>query len=207
MRIVKAGTQNLKPAELVGKSEHVEAEMTGNVSFATPTPSIASITAARIALSAAIKAAEGGAHAAVATKNQAAKNLANMLTKLARYVNSVAAGDVDMAVSSGFELAKLPDPIDKLEAPTRFEGTTGAIAGQVELRWKGVRGARLYQVYICDGDPTTTGTWRHAGMSSKARFTVRGLLNATKYAFRASAIGVIGEGPVSEAVTVATKAA
>ncbi|MBK8339188.1 MAG: hypothetical protein IPK99_03915 [Flavobacteriales bacterium] len=189
MRIVKAGLQRLKPADMVGKSEHVEGAMTGNVNFATPTPSIASITAARTALVAAIAAAEGGAHAAVATKNQAAKNLANMLTKLARYVNSVAAGDVDMAVSSGFELAKLPDPIDKLEAPTRFEGTTGAIEGQVELRWKGVRGARMYQVYICDGDPTTTGIWRIAGMSSKARFTAKGLLTDKKYTFRAAAIG------------------
>ena len=93
----------------------------------------------------------------MATKNEAAKTLAQLLTKLARYVNSVAAGDVDKAVSSGFELAKLPDPIDKLEAPTRFEGTTGAIDGEVELRWKGVRGARMYQVYICDGDPTADG--------------------------------------------------
>ena len=207
MRIVKAGLQKLNASEMVGKSEHVEGEMTGNANFATPTPSIASITAARTALVAAIAASQDGGRAAIATKNEAAKTLAQLLTKLTRYVNSVAAGDVDKAVSSGFELAKLPDPIDKLEAPVRFEGTTGAIAGEVELRWKGVRGARMYQVYICDGDPTTTGKWSIVGMTSKARFTAQGLENARKYTFRATAIGVIGEGPVSEAVTVATKAA
>lgn len=201
MRIVKAGLQGLKASELVGKSEHVEGEMNGNVNFATPTPSLASITAARTALVAAIAAAESGAHAAIASKNEAAKNLAGLLTKLARYVNSVAAGDVDKAVSSGFELAKLPDPIDKLDAPSKFEGTTSAIAGQVDLRWKGVRGARMYQVYICDGDPTTDGKWTIAGMTSKARFTAKGLITDKKYSFKATAIGVIGEGPASDVVT------
>ena len=200
MRIIKAGLQRLKTAELVGKSKHVEESMTGNVNFATPTPSIASVTAARIALSAAIKEAQGGAHAAIAVKNEAAKTLAGLLVKLARYVNSVAGGDIDMAVSSGFELAKSPDPIDKLEAPTKVDARTGAIEGDVDLTWKGVRGARMYQVYICDGDPTADGKWTVAGISSKARATVKDLVSDKKYAFRVSAMGVVGEGPVSESV-------
>ena len=191
----------MKAPELVGKSEHVEGEMTGNVNLATPTPSIAAVTAARTALVAAIADAQSGAHAAIATKNEAAKNLATMLVKLARYVNSVAGGDVDKAVSSGFELAKVPDPIDRLDAPSRFEGSTGAIASQVDLRWKGVRGGRLYQVYICDGDPTTDGIWKIAGMTSKARLTVQGLITDKKYSFRVTALGKVGEGPVSDTVT------
>jgi len=77
----------------------------------------------------------------------------------------------------------------------------GAIAGEVDLRWKGVRGGRMYQVYICDGDPTTAGKWTIAGMSSKARFTVKGLVTDKKYSFRATALGVVGEGPVSGTVT------
>lgn len=201
MRIIKAGLQGLKAADLPGKSEFVEGKLTGNVNFPTPTPSLADVTAARIALTAAIKDAQGGAHAAVASKNAAAKTLKDMLVKLARYVNSVAGGDVDMAVSSGFELAKTPDPIDKLEAPSKFEAARGTIAGEVLLRWKGVRGGRLYNVYICDGDPTTTGVWTMAGMCSRGRFTVKGLVSDKAYSFRATALGIVGEGPVSETVT------
>ena len=201
MRIIKAGLDGLKKADLVGKCEHVEGKVTGNVNFATPTPSLASVTAARIALSAALVEAQGGAHAAIATKNEAAKKLSSLLVQLARYVNSVAGGDVDKAVSSGFELAKTPDPIDKLEAPSKFEAARGTIAGQVDLTWKGVRGGRLYQVYICDGDPTTDGKWSIVGMTSKARFTVKGLVTDKNYSFRATALGVVGEGPVSETVT------
>ncbi len=200
MKIVKAGLEGLKASDLVGKSAHVEGEMTGNANFATPTPSLVDVAAARTALSTAIIAAQSGAHAAIATKNDAAKTLATMLVKLARYVNSVAGGDVDKAVSSGFDLAKTPDPIDKLEAPTNLQGTTGAIASEVDLRWKGVRGGRLYQVYICDGDPTTDGKWTIAGLCSKARFTVKDLITDKKYSFKVTALGKVGEGPESEVV-------
>jgi len=200
MKIIKAGLTGLKASDLIGKSAHVEGEMTGNANFTAPTPSLAEVSAARVALAAALVAAESGAHAAIASKNAARKTLSNLLVQLSRYVNSVAGGDVDMAVSSGFELAKTPDPIDKLEAPSKFVGTTGTIAGEVNLRWKGVRGGRLYQVYICNGDPTTNGEWTIAGLTSKSRFTVKGLVTDKTYAFRASALGVVGEGPVSEAV-------
>lgn len=201
MRIVKAGLKGLKAPDLVGKSAHVEDEMTGNANFATPSPSLADVTAARAALVSAIAEAQSGAHAAIARKNEAAKELATMLVKLARYVNSVAGGDVDKAVSSGFELAKVPDPIDKLEAPSKFEGATGAIAGEIDLRWKGVRGGRLYAVYVCDGDPTTSNAWTAVGTTTKARLTVKGLITDRKYSFRTAALGVVGEGPVSDVVT------
>lgn len=205
MKIIKAGLERLKAADLVGKSEHVETKMTGNVNFATPTPSLADVTAARTALAAALKEAQGRATAAIATKNAAAKTLRDLLVKLARYVNSVAGGDVEKAVSSGFELAKSPDPIDKLEAPSKFEAARGTIAGEVDLRWKGVRGGRLYQVYMCEGDPTTSETWTEAGLCSRGRFTVKGLVSDKAYSFRAAALGAVGEGPVSE--TVMAKAA
>lgn len=200
MRIIKAGLKGLKAPQLIGKSTHVEEHMTGNVHFATPSPALVDVTAARTALVAAIAEAESGAHAAIASKNVAAKKLSNMLVQLARYVNSVAGSDVDMAVSSGFELSKSPDPIDKLEAPTKLEGVRGSITGQIALRWKGVRGGRLYNTYICDGDPAMGGKWSLAGTSTKAKLTVSGLETDKMYSFKVSALGVVGEGPMSEVV-------
>jgi hypothetical protein len=202
MRIIKAGTGNLRVADLVGKTQHVVGKMTGNVNFASPSPSLADVTAALTNLETAIPAAQDRSSSAIATKNSSAKKLSGLLVQLARYVNSVAGGDIDMAVSSGFELAKVPDPIDKLEAPTKFDAKRGTIAGQVELRWKGVRGGRLYNTYICDGDPTNAAsTWTHVGTSSKARFTAKGLVTDKQYSFRVTALGVVGEGPASEIVT------
>ncbi|MBK9539313.1 MAG: fibronectin type III domain-containing protein [Flavobacteriales bacterium] len=199
---MKAGLQKLKAPDLVGKSEHVEGQMAGNLNFPTPSPTVADLTAARTALVAAIAAASGGGHAAIAIKNDAAKRLHQLLTNMARYVNSVAAGDVDKAVSSGFELAKRPDPIDRLDAPTKFEGRTAAIEGQVDLRWKGVHGGRMYFVYMSRDNG---GTWEQVGMVSRGRFTVTGLTSGTLYSFRVTAVGRVGEGPLSE--TVVAKAA
>ena len=201
MRIIKAGLKGLRTAELVGKSKHVEAQMTANANFATPSPALADVTAARTALEAAIAVAESGAHAAIASKNVAAKKLTNQLVQLARYVNSVAGSDVDVAVSSGFDLSKMPDPIDKLEAPTKFEAERGSITGQVALRWKGVRGGRMYNTYICEGDPAMDGKWTFAGSSSRSKLTVTGLTTDKMYAFKVAALGVVGEGPMSEIVS------
>ncbi|MBP6696071.1 MAG: fibronectin type III domain-containing protein [Flavobacteriales bacterium] len=197
MEIIKAGLKGLKAPELVGKAAHVLDSMTGNANFATPSPSLAEVTAARAALVTAIAEAESGAHAAIAVKNASAKALARLLTAMSRYVNSAAAGDVAKAVSSGFELAKTPDPIDHLDAPAKFEGSTAAIAGQVDLRWKGVRGARMYQVYMCDTDPAT-GVWKPIGLTSRARFTAAGLITHKLYSFRVAAVGVVGEGALSD---------
>lgn len=201
MRIIKAGLKGFTTSQLIGKSMHVEERMTGNVNFATPSPAIADVTAARTALVAAIAEATSGAHAAIASKNVAAKKLSSMLVQLARYVNSVAGSDVDVAVSSGFELSKTPDPIDKLDAPTKVEGARGTIKGQIALRWKGVRGGRLYNTYICDGDPAMGGKWSLAGTSTKAKLTVSGLETDKMYSFRVAALGVVGEGPMSEIVS------
>jgi predicted DNA-binding protein (UPF0251 family) len=200
MRIIKAGLTGLKAPNLVAKSAHVEEAMTDNVHFATPTPAIADLTAARIALTEAIIEAQRRASAAIATKNEAAKTMARLITALSRYVNS-ATSDVAIAVTSGFGLAKQPDPVDHLEAPTNYVGSRGTIAGEVKLRWKGVRGARMYQTYICEGDPYTDGVWKPVGMSSKATITIPGLITDKLYSFKTAALGVVGEGPLSEIAT------
>ncbi|MEO5584727.1 MAG: hypothetical protein ABIQ75_04655 [Flavobacteriales bacterium] len=198
MRIIKAGLKGQKPSQLISKCAHVVSEMTGNANFTTPSPDLATITAARTALEAALEAAESGAHAEIAKKNVGVKSRSELPVKLARYVNSVAGGDVNKAVSSGFDPAKIPQPADKLAAPVKSECNPGAYQGQVDLRCKGVEHARMYQVYMCEGDPATYGTWIAAGTSSKTKLAVKGLKRHQLYSFRAAALGAAGEGPLSE---------
>jgi hypothetical protein len=197
MKLIKAGLSTLKAAQVVSKSEFVEGKMTGNVNFATPSPALADVTAARLALVAALKDATSGSHEAVARKNAAVKTLRDLLTQLARYVNSVAANDVDKAVSSGFELAKTPNPVDKLDAPLELEARRSAYTGCVDLRWDRVYGARMYQVYMCTGDPATS-EWKVVGQCTATKFQAKGLDSDKFYAFKVSALGRIGVGPASE---------
>ncbi|MBK8615491.1 MAG: fibronectin type III domain-containing protein [Flavobacteriales bacterium] len=201
MKLIKAGLSTLKAAQVVNKSEYVESKMTGNANFPTPSPTLVELTAARTNLVAALSAAESGAHADIAKKNQSVKNLRDLLTKMARYVNSVAGGDVNKAVSSGFELARTPEPTEKLEAPVELSARMSSYLGRIDLRWDSVRGARMYQVYMCDGDVADGGKWTMVGVSSRTKFEVTDLEANKFFSFRVAALGRIGEGPASEIVT------
>ena len=61
----------------MGTSTYVVQKMTGNASFASPVPALASTTAAQTALETAISAAQSGAHEDIANRNVRAGVLVN----------------------------------------------------------------------------------------------------------------------------------
>ena len=201
MKLIKAGTSGLNAKGLVAKSEFVEGEMTGNVNFTTPNPTIVSLTAARVALVAAIAQSESRAIADIVVRNELALELRTLLVNLARYVNNVAAGDVDKAVTSGFEPAKRPEPSTHLDAPGKLEALHSAFEGCVDLRWKRVPDARMYQVYMVAGDATDQTQWTVVAVCSRTSTRIKGLTPGADYSFRVTALGRIGEGPASGVVS------
>lgn len=201
MKLIKAGTSKLNADELVARSKYVEDKMTGNANFPTPNPSIATVTAAREALQLATAQAKSRATADIAVRNALRVDLNELMVNLSRYVNNVSGGDVDKAVSSGFELAKRPEPSTHLDAPSKLEANVSKFAGSVDLVWKRVEDARMYQVYVTDGDPTDATKWRMVAVSSKTRVRVLDLEPGKFYSFRVTALGRIGEGPASDVVS------
>ena len=199
MKLIKAGTSGLNANGLIAKSEHVEQMMTGNPAFTTPNPTIASLTAARVALVAAVAQAEGRAPADIAVRNEKAAVLRTLIVNMARYVNNVSAGDLDKAVSSGFELAKTPEPSTSLTAPTKVTAMASDYEGSVDLGWKRVEHARMYEVQLADAI-SAEPKWQTVLVSSKVRVRVSGLEPGKLYAFRVVALGRIGQGPASEVV-------
>lgn len=198
MNLVRGKLHRLTPPALAAKAEYVEGKMSGNVNFPAPVPSIASITAARTALVIATKNAESKAPADIVVRRTAYFQLRDLLSALVRYVNSASAGDADKAVSSGFELSKKPEPVEKLNAPTHLSAEYGSYLGGVELRWEPVRHARMYQVYMTAGDPSLSTGWILLGVTGKARYSAAGLESGKFYNFRVTALGGVGEGPASE---------
>ena len=197
MQLIKANVGKLKAGELVDKATYVVTEMTGNLNFATPTPTLASITAAATTLTAASIAAQSGAHADIGAMNLALKQLRALLSALAKYVNSASLGDLGKALTSGFEAAKGHEPIVHLDAPTNLRSVRNFKKGEISLRWKPVHGARLYQVYI----ETTPGTWKAQSVSSKASITLAALDSYKEYTFQVTALGAAGESAASDIVT------
>jgi hypothetical protein len=200
MKLIKAGTTGLNAEGLIAKSEFVEGKMTGNVNFTTPNPTIIAVTAAREALVQAVAQAESRATADIAVRNELAAALRIMLVNLARYVNNVAGGDVDKAVSSGFDLAKKPEPSTSLAPPSKLEVRASDFEGCVDLIWKSVEDARMYQVYINAGDPSDTNKWTMVLVGSRAKARIANLVPGQYYSFRVTALGRIGEGPASDVV-------
>lgn len=194
MNNIKAGTGGLGPDALVQHTKHVETSMTGNASFPTPTPTVAAVTAQRLALETAIQNALPGAHAEIALRNEAARILRGLLTLLAQYVNSASNGDLAVALSSGFPEVRRRAPIGPLPAPIDFRNVLTDYEGRVSLRWKGVRGSKLYHVY----QQAAGGSWELVGVTGKPRFNVDSLTPGTIYTFSVTAIGAAGESAYSD---------
>ncbi|MBK8226749.1 MAG: fibronectin type III domain-containing protein [Flavobacteriales bacterium] len=201
MKTIKAGVDRLNAEALIAKSEYVEGQMTGNAFFATPNPPIAEVTAAREALVTAVANAESRAKAAIALRNERAATLRSLLGNLAIYVNNVTNGNVEKALSSGFELIKQPEPSTHLDPPADLDVRVSDFEGCVELKWKLVDDARMYQVYINDTDPGDPTKWTMVAVSSKTRTRITDLVPGKFYSFRVTALGRIGEGPASDVVS------
>lgn len=74
---------------------------------------------------------------------------------------------------------------------------------QLVARANGVKGAKSYEVFVCEGDPATESNWRHQATSPRAsRIVLTGLTAGKVYYFRIRAITSHGEGPWSNVVSI-----
>ena len=79
------------------------AGMTGNAGFPTPRVTMPNMTTAANVFIADLAAAEGGGVLATATKNASRLELEQLLSSQAAYVQSIAATDLPLLLSSGFQ--------------------------------------------------------------------------------------------------------
>ena len=199
MRLIKANLHDLNATQLADKGEWVVGKMDGNLNFPTPVPALATVTTALTKLKDAIILAEGGAHESIDAKDLAAVEVRNLLTQLSQYVNLTAGTDLGMAITSGFEPVRKPEPVI-LGVPVNVMATVSEYAESVDLGWKRVPGASMYHVYMGEGDPATI-KWSFVGASTRASRRIASLESGKLYSFRVAAVGAAGEGPASEIVS------
>ena len=199
MRLVKANLHDLNATQVAAKADYVVSKMNGNISFPTPTPTMLVLTAATDKLRDFISSAGSGAHEAIADRDLQASVVRKLMATLVQYVNLTSGSDLEVALSSGFEQVRKPEPAI-LGTPENVRSRPSAYKGCVDTRWNKVPSARMYQMYMCEGDPET-GKWTAVGTSSRADRRVSGLDSGKLYSFRVAALGAAGEGPLSEIVT------
>ena len=191
---------SLSDADFEGKGTFILTSMTGNPHFPDPVPTLVEVQAAVTNYSDALNAAAGLGRNNVALKNKCRNELQGLLTQLGMYVMLVANGDVAILTSSGFTLAKVPEPA-YITNPGNVTLSNGVTAGQLVSSVAAVLGARLYFHEICDAPPTDNTVWDRK-QTSRARFVFTGLIPGKQYWVR---VAVTGSGEQIAYSTVATQ--
>lgn len=178
-------------ANLKDKAIYITSSMAENPFFTSPIPSITEVQGAVTAYSTALDAAAGLDRVKVAEKNQARKVLLGLLTQLGLYVMSVANGDAYMLTSSGFSLAKTPEP-GKLANPGTVTLTSGVTSGQMVSSIKRTKYARVYSYEIADEYVNEVGNWT-ATHTTTSKYVYNGLVPGKQYWVRVAAIGTANQ--------------
>lgn len=197
---IKRGMSKLQDAALSVHAQHILENMTGNLNYPTPTPTLPTITTALTEYEESLGEAESRDKQKVLIKNLRRKKLKDLLDKLFTYVNLTGGTDIEILTSSGFPLAKERRPVGEMPKPENFRVRQGDGAGQVHLSVKKVHGADSYiYQYIVSPSPEVENWTSIADPAT--RIMIEGLEPGTQYKFRAAAVGAKGQGPWSDVIT------
>ena len=141
--------------------------------------------------------AAGGDKRVIATRKALRAALSARLKELATYLMLKAAGDLAKLEATGFAISRergVPSKIP-LAAPQEFSVRCGELPGMLVARSRGVKGAKLYELAICDGDLNVEANWRIYGTATTPlRMPVTGQTPGVLYHLRVRAINHAGPG-------------
>lgn len=199
---VKIGLDGLNPQQYVERGRAHVIALTGNITYTTPVPPLASITTACDALETAdIAVQTNGGKLDYLARNERKRELGDLIKELAGYVQAVSGGDPEKIASAAFETRKVPQPVGQMTAPGNMRARISIMVGVLDLRWSRVKGRMIYVIWICDGDPLIEANWKQLTMATKNFYSVTGLTSGKPYSFRVVAVGSAGPGPASDPAT------
>jgi len=200
---VKLNFRRLSVPEKIAKARQIVTAITGNSSFANPTPPLATITGAVNDLNAAYTTTQASKQAvktAVADQSAKEDSLDQLISQCASYVESVAGTDETLVNSAGMDTKAPPSASTVPDAPSGLEITIGDHDGELDLSWDPVSGARSYVIQQ-SADPPSATSWGHANTSTKSRATMGGLESGKRYWLRVAAVGAGGQSGWSDPAT------
>jgi len=204
MRKIKLNFRQLSITDKIARARQIITAITGNPTFANPTPSLALVTSVIDDLESA-HAESLAARQAAKTKTSAQTHredaLDKVMTQLAAYVESVSGENEELIRSAGMDMRSLATSSSGTPAqPSALDATAGDHEGEVDLSWDTVAGARSY-VIEKSPDPPMATSWTHAGVSTKSRTSINALTPGTRFWFRVAAVGTSGQSGWSDPAT------
>ncbi len=145
--------------------------------------------------------AANGSKQAIAGRKMLRVALSNKLRALGNYLMQKAGGDLLMLEATGFALSRergVPNKVP-LPAPQEFTARYGELPGMLVARSRGVKGAKVYELAICEGDTLVESNWRIYGpATTPLRMPITGLTPGVLYHVRVRAINHAGPGAWSD---------
>jgi hypothetical protein len=197
--MVKLGFREKTVTEFIAYARNIITKMTGNTDFPTPEPSLADYATVIDELDEANQKSLNGGAEEILIREQKFAEAKVLTTQLAAYVELKAKGDILKIASAGFDHRKQPQPLPPLEQVKGLTAVPNVIHGMVDLRWKKVKGARIYAVFMTND--IASNNFALIGKSSKTKFAVTGLDSGKQYWFKAIAVGTGNDGAESDPAT------
>ena len=195
---LKLAAQNV-PTKIENARHYVTA-MTGNPSFTTPIPALASITTAVNNLETAYNSALAGGKVLTAIMHDKEVVLDNLLVQLSHYVEAAANGSETIILGAGMEVRAQAGG----RRTTGFAVQKGGMAGELKLSTTHVKNNAYVWEMVLDPlpDETTavdpTHTWTQMGITTKSSFIKGSLEIGKKFWFRVANIGKDGQSAWSD---------
>jgi hypothetical protein len=196
MAKIRLNLNSLSISEKIAKALQIVTRMTGNATFATPSPALPTITTAANELKTAsddVQEVRQLAKEKTSIQNQKEDVLDQLLTQLAGYVESVAGDDEQLILSAGMDV-RTPGVVSTSPPapPQGVIATSGDHDGEIDLSWDPVTAAKSY-VIEQSTDPAAANSWTHSGVSARSSFTAQRLNSGTRYWLRVAAINNNGQ--------------
>jgi len=177
----------VKDNDFIEVTQTIINKMTGNKDFPSPVPTLTVIQSSLKAYTDALGKCQDGNKQETAIKNQKRTVLADNLSHLGNYVNSIAEGDIVMLDGSGFKISKPHASVGILPAPEYLIVNPGANPGEVIMDIAKVPKALGYiGLYAPAPAPEDNREW-YSILFTKSKGTISGLKSGQKYVFKAAA--------------------
>jgi len=198
-------------AELLLKANSIAAAMTDNPNFPEPwpvqAPAFISIRDAIDLFQIAVQDALNRDTTKILLRDKARETLVHRLLDLVPYVELVAKGDVNILLSSGFDIGKERTHTGStriiLGAPTDFWVKRNDKEGELVAHVAKLQGAGGYELQIAEGDPTVADNWhQYAIFTSGLKMVITGLTPGHRVSVRVRGFNAAGSGAWSDIATL-----
>ncbi|MEO5569970.1 MAG: hypothetical protein ABIT08_16540 [Bacteroidia bacterium] len=130
--------------------ERIESYILYGVQFPGLKPTQPQLATAQTDYSKALGKLGSGGKSATIAKNNQRTNLEKILSQIAENAAEFADGDSELYALLGFGMKSKGTATAQLPAPTNFSVKNGPSSGSIECRFKYVKNAHAYEVYVID---------------------------------------------------------